>query len=116
MSHDSRKDEMMVAHICQTLNEHSQQAHDFDQTLQQLAEQVQRERQQRLQKNSQRKKWWYWGGSIAIAASVTLLVFSPQQLAPTTATAPQQISLTYQSVEPQMLEDMEMLMLLGEEQ
>ena len=38
--------------FCQTLNEHSQQAHDFDQTLQQLAEQVQREQQQRLQKQS----------------------------------------------------------------
>ena len=116
MTHNSPKDEMMVTHICQTLNEHSQQPHGFDQTLQQLAEQAQRERQQRLQKNSQRKQWWYWGGSMAIAASVMLLVFSPQQLPQTTSSVAPDMPLTHLTVEPQMLEDMEMIMLLAEEQ
>lgn len=116
MSHDSHKDEMMIARLCQTLDEQSQQVHDFDQNLKKLAQLAQQARQQRLQKNSEPKKWWYVGGSVAIAASVTLLVFTPKQQVATPMLATTETLLINIMVEPQLLEDMEMLMVLGEEQ
>jgi len=117
MSNDADKDEMMVAHIVQTLDGYSQQAHDFDQQLQKLAEQAQQERQQRLQKHREQKKWWYLGGSLAIAASVMFIVLNPVQLHQAQQTSSSDnMMVSNASVEPQLLEDMDMLMVLGEEQ
>ncbi|HRH91016.1 MAG: hypothetical protein U1E99_01040 [Agitococcus sp.] len=116
MSHDTRKDEMMVAHICQSLDQHSQQAHEFDDKLQLLAEQAQRQRQQHLQNRQQQQKWWYLGGSLAIAATVTMVIFSPKLIQQSTHSQQTKAVAIHTSVDPQLLEDMDMLMVLGEEQ
>jgi len=61
MSYEQNKDDMMIAHVRQSLETHSQQAHDFDQQLQRLAEQAQRERQKRLQQHQAHKKMVVFG-------------------------------------------------------
>ena len=103
----------MISQVSQTLDAHSKQAHPFDTVLEQLAQQAQHERQQQLQHTQKRQKW-YWGGSVAIAASVRLLVSTPslyQAQPPVVAD-----TVAVASIEPQLLEDMDMLVVLGDEQ
>jgi len=116
MSYEQNKDDMMIAHVRQSLETHSQQAHDFDQQLQRLAEQAQRERQKRLQQHQAHKKWWYLGGSLAIAASVMFISLNPLQTHQAMPTPSSETIVANATVEPQLLEDMDMLIVLGEEQ
>lgn len=115
MNNQHDKDQMMVAHICQTLDQQCQQAHRFDTQLEILAEQAQQQRQQALANHHrQAKKWWYVGGSLAIAASLMLVVLSPQQLQQVNQVQTQENIVLHVPVEPQLLEDMDMLLALGD--
>jgi hypothetical protein len=111
-----------VHHVCHRLEKHSHLPTAFDSTLEQLAEHARLSRQARLQHAARTKKWVLFGGSLAVAASVALITLLPlkTQFAsePSLATAPVtelRQATAMSSVDPQLLQDMEMLMVLAEE-
>ena len=119
---ESAADTELVHHVCHRLEKHSHLPTAFDSTLEQLAEHARLSRQARLQHAARTKKWVFLGGSLAVAASVALVTLLPlkTQFAsePSLATAPitelgQATAMS--SVDPQLLQDMEMLMVLAEE-
>ncbi len=119
---ESIADTELVHHVCHRLEKHSHLPTAFDNTLEQLAEHARLSRQARLQHAARTKKWVFLGGSLAVAASVALVTLLPlkTQFAsePSLATAPitelgQATAMS--SVDPQLLQDMEMLMVLAEE-
>ena len=119
---ESIADTELVDHVCHRLEKHSHLPTAFDSTLEQLAEHARLSRQARLQHAARTKKWVFLGGSLAVAASVALVTLLPlkTQFAsePSLATAPitelgQATAMS--SVDPQLLQDMEMLMVLAEE-
>ncbi|MDO9180152.1 MAG: hypothetical protein Q7U16_17795 [Agitococcus sp.] len=119
---ESIADTELVHHVCHRLEKHSHLPTAFDSTLEQLAEHARLSRQARLQHAARTKKWVFLGGSLAVAASVALVTLLPlkTQFAsePSLATAPitelgQATAMS--SVDPQLLQDMEMLMVLAEE-
>lgn len=114
MNNQHDKDQMMVAHICQSLDKQCQQAHAFDAQLEVLAQQAQQQRQQALARQHEPKKWWYVGGGLAIAASLMLVVLSPQQLQRVNQVPTKENIVLNVPVEPQLLEDMDMLLALGD--
>ena len=115
-NHESYQDKIMVKQVCQSLDVYSQQAHEFDATLQQLAEQAQHQRKLSLETKHKHKRWWYLSGSLAIAATVTIIILSPKLIEKSTQAPIAANSVVSASVDPQLLEDMDMLMVLGEEQ
>ena len=119
---ESIADTELVDHVCHRLEMHSHLPTAFDSTLEQLAEHARLGRQARLSHTAHTKKWVLFGGSLAVAASVALITLLPlkTQFAsePTLATAPvtepgQATAMS--SIDPQLLQDMEMLMVLAEE-
>jgi|JI8StandDraft_1071087.scaffolds.fasta_scaffold185467_2 hypothetical protein len=116
MNDNSSQDKSMIINICNTLDNYTQQTHAFDHQLEMLAQKAQNERQQRLSKYHQAKKWWLVGGSLAFAACVMLVVLNPIQLQHATQTQATTTVVFSASVDPQLLEDMDMLIVLGEEQ
>ena len=104
--------------VCHSLDTQSQQPSSFDNTLALLAQQAKQARQQAItQKNSQ-KHWLWFGGSLAMAACVAMITLTP--LKPSNTIAPPihytaNQDSTVPSVDPQLLEDMDMLMVLGED-
>ena len=119
---ESSADSDLVHHVCHTLEAHSLTPTPFDNRLEQLAEQARLSRQARLQHAARTKKWVLLGGSLAVAASVALITLLPLTTLfnthPPSATFPTTEltqSTTISSVDPQFLQDMEMLMVLAEE-
>lgn len=111
-------DTTLAAQVCHSLQQQSQQASDFDNTLNLLAQQAKQARINALNTHSSHKKQWLWlGGSLAMAACVAMITLTP--LNPNNAVAPTHYAAiqesTVPSVDPQFLEDMDMLMALGEE-
>lgn len=119
---ESAADTELVHHVCHRLEKHSHLPTAFDSTLEQLAEQARLSRQARLQHAARTKKWVFLGGGLAVAASVALITLlplstmfnshTPLAASPTTELTQ---SSTISSVDPQFLQDMEMLMVLAEE-
>ena len=119
---ESAADTELVHHVCHTLEAHSLTPTPFDNRLEQLAEHARLSRQARLQHAARTKKWVLFGGSLAVAASVALVTLLPlkTQFAsePPLATAPVtelRQATAMSSIDPQLLQDMEMLMVLAEE-
>ena len=119
---ESAADTELVHHVCHTLEAHSLTPTPFDNRLEQLAEHARLSRQARLQHAAHTKKWVLFGGSLAVAASVALITLLPLKTILTShtplATSPVveiTQSTTMSSVDPQFLQDMEMLMVLAEE-
>ena len=111
-------DNTLASQVCHSLETQSQQPSDFDHTLALLAQQAKQARQQAItQKNSQ-KHWLWFGGSLAMAACVAMITLTP--FTPSNSVAPlphytASLNSTTPSVDPQLLEDMDMLMVLGED-
>jgi hypothetical protein len=115
---NSLDDNTLATQVCLTLEAQSKQASDFDHTLALLAQQAKQTRQLALKQKSSQKYWLWFGGSLAMAACVamiTLTLFTPSnKVAPSPHYTASQEN-TVPSVDPQLLEDMDMLMALGEE-
>lgn len=114
-------DKELVHHVCHTLEEHSFTPTSFDNTLEKLAEHARETRQARLQHAVGTKRWLLLGSSFALAASVALITLLPLTTA-FTSHSPSAISpvaeitqATTPSVDPQFLQDMDMLIVLAEE-
>ena len=105
--------------VCHSLDTQSQQPSSFDNTLALLAQQAKQARQQAItQKNSQKYGLWL-GGSLAMAACVAMITLTPLKPSNTIIAPPIHYTAsqdsTVPSVDPQLLEDMDMLMVLGED-
>lgn len=110
----------LINHVCHSLEQQSQQAHDFDLTLTQLAAQAQHARQHRLQQKKQHQHWFWFVGSMAMAASVAVFSFLPMHSILPNSTHQASVVVannqaTSPSVDPQFLEDIDMLMVLGDD-
>ncbi|MBK8326218.1 MAG: hypothetical protein IPL02_03880 [Moraxellaceae bacterium] len=104
--------------VCHSLDTQSQQPSSFDNTLALLAQQAKQARQQAITKKNSQKYGLWLGGSLAMAACVAMITLTPLKPSNTIAppihyTASQ--DSTVPSVDPQLLEDMDMLMVLGED-
>ena len=112
-------DNTLANQVCHSLDTQSQQPSSFDNTLALLAQQAKQARQQAItQKNSQ-KHWLWFGGSLAMAACVAMITLTPLKPSNTIIAPPIHYTAsqdsTVPSVDPQLLEDMDMLMVLGED-
>ena len=105
--------------VCHSLDTQSQQPSSFDNTLALLAQQAKQARQQAITKKNSQKYGLWLGGSLAMAACVAMITLTPLKPSNTIIAPPIHYTAsqdsTVPSVDPQLLEDMDMLMVLGED-
>jgi hypothetical protein len=112
-------DHELIVHLRQTLDSAAHQPNDFDAVLSDLGKKAALTRQQKLRQAFSRKtKGWVVGGMV-VAASLTLTVLptiftNNQQQAAITA-AQTLNNLTVANVDPQLLEDLEMVSALEDD-
>ncbi|PTQ89335.1 hypothetical protein [Agitococcus lubricus] len=118
---DPLTNERWLAHIRDNLDQQSQQTSiEFEQQLHELARHARQTRQQRLAQTGRSPRlWWFGGLSLAMGLAVILLqpLLNPQVMSTALSQTPitQASTMLSPSVDPEFLEDMEMVIVLGED-